>query len=94
MIYGVSGDIDTIFCGEKSLKIDKKNSQYIADISSSGTKSLIYGKKRPKRKKIANISTDQCATGHSQKCHFFVLLKGWFGVQLIRPPGQACPLLM
>ena len=67
--------------GEKSLKIDKKSSIY----RHQAINRRFNEKKRPKRKKIIEISAIfrpvnalQCsATVHSQKCLFFVPLKGF-----------------
>ena len=50
-IYRVSGDVDTIFCGEKSLKIGKKSLIYWHQAINH----RFNGEKQPKKKKIANI---------------------------------------
>ena len=60
------------------------------------------GKKRPKRKKIIDISAGQHGSmrySALSKMSLFCAIEGIrtpnksFGIQLIKPPGQTCPLL-
>ena len=106
-IYHVLGDVDTIFRGEKLLKISKKSSIYQHQAinrrfnGKKGSKRFFGRSMRVKALQCSRYSKLQCPRYNSalSKMPFFCAIEGIrtlnkrFGVQLIRPPGQVCPLL-
>ena len=98
--YIVYQETSTRYFVEKNRWKSTKNRQYIADISASSAKSPIYGKTTTKKEENRRYFSQSTRYGALSKMPFFCAVEGiWtpnkrFGVQLIRPPGQACPLLM